>query len=591
MLSTLCRVWARQTRRDRRPLSLAGRAFRPRLEPLEDRTVPSTVTWTSTTSGDWADGANWSSGSTPGVNDDVVIDVVGVTVTHSSGSDSVHSLTTSSDLALTGGSIAFSTTCKVDGTLELNGGTLDLLNKTLDGSGTVTNQSGSSWTLTHSVIKPSLVNQGILEARSGVDIQGRFSNQNGATLREVGDGTGTVDFQVLRVANGFTNDGLIELTGNTGYISSLGVTSGTLTNASDGTIHALAGNGGGRTLNAQLDNEGTLTVDAALNVNLGSNASAVNNGTITLGDGDLSFNGTDSTTTVTNSGTLSIGSGRTLSVQSGGTQFSHTGGSITGTGTLHLNGVSASFTGDFNTNGVNLYLENSTTYGSTGTLTVSADSTLTLFRSPTVAATVENAGTVLAEGSPSITGTYTSDAGSTIRVLGNRWTFGSTLTLAGGFTNHGLIQLSSVDGAYGAALALSTGTLTNGSDGTIDVLAGTGGSRSITADLDNQGSLSLHASLLTVTGNFTQESGGSLSVAVGGTQAGTNYGQLAVSGTASLDGTLSVNLVNGFTPVRGTGFQVVTFPAGNGSGTFATLDDGGVFTASYNTGDVTLVAN
>src|SRR5262249_16154382 len=92
MLSTLRRLL---TPRTRRPSLLVRRAFRPRLESLEDRTVPS-VNWISTTSGDWADGTNWSSGSQPGANDDVVINVSGVTVTHSSGNDSVHSLTNSS---------------------------------------------------------------------------------------------------------------------------------------------------------------------------------------------------------------------------------------------------------------------------------------------------------------------------------------------------------------------------------------------------------------------------------------------------------------------------------------------------------------
>jgi hypothetical protein len=589
MLSTLRRLL---TPRTRRPFSLVRRAFRPRLESLEDRTVPSTVTWISNASGDWADGTNWSSGSQPGATDDVVINVSGVTVTHSSGNDSVHSLTNSSDLVLSGGSLAFTTTFRVDGTMELNGGTLSLDNKTLDGTGTVTNESGSSWTMRASVIKPSLVNQGTLEARSGVDIQGSLSNQNGATLREVGDGTGTVNFQILRVANGFTNDGLIELDGQTGYISSLQVTSGTLVNASDGTIHALAGNGGGRTLNAQLDNEGTLTVDAPLDVNMGTNDADVNNGTITVSGGDLSFNAAGSSNSFTNTGDMSISADRTLTVQFGGMSFSQNSGSITGSGTLHLYGVSASFSGDFNTNGLNLYLEgDSTTYSSTGTLTVSSDSTLTLFRSPTVSAAVENAGTMVVKGSPSITGTYTSDTGSTIRVLGNLWTNASTLTLTGGFTNHGLIQLSSVDGAYDSALALTNGTLINSTDGTIEILTGTGGSRSISANLTNQGTLSLHTSLLSVSGNFTQTADGDLSIQVGGTQVGTNPAPLAVSGSAAFDGTLTVTLINGFTPTSGSSFKIVTF-TGNGSGTFATLDgDGSLFTPNYNTADVTLVAN
>lgn len=42
------------------------------LEQLEDRTVPSTITWTAG-DGDWGNGANWSGGNVPGPADDAVI--------------------------------------------------------------------------------------------------------------------------------------------------------------------------------------------------------------------------------------------------------------------------------------------------------------------------------------------------------------------------------------------------------------------------------------------------------------------------------------------------------------------------------------
>src|SRR6516225_8000083 len=71
-------------------------SFRPRLQVLEDRTVPATVSWSNPAGGDWSVASNWSTGTLPGPNDDVVIDspISGATITRGSGStDSIHSLT------------------------------------------------------------------------------------------------------------------------------------------------------------------------------------------------------------------------------------------------------------------------------------------------------------------------------------------------------------------------------------------------------------------------------------------------------------------------------------------------------------------
>src|SRR5262245_16939811 len=73
------------------------------LERLEDRTVPSTVTWIGPTSGgDWDTPAYWSSGTVPGTStypvsnatlDDVVIPA-NVTISHPQNySESINSLT------------------------------------------------------------------------------------------------------------------------------------------------------------------------------------------------------------------------------------------------------------------------------------------------------------------------------------------------------------------------------------------------------------------------------------------------------------------------------------------------------------------
>jgi hypothetical protein len=52
--------------------------------------------------------------------------------------------------------------------------------------------------------------------------------------------------------------------------------------------------------------------------------------------------------------------------------------------------------------------------------------------------------------------------------------------------------------------------------------------------------------ILTIVGDYTQTSGGVLVVEIGGLNPGTDFDQLNITGQATLDGTLTVNLINGF---------------------------------------------
>ena len=62
---------------------------------------------------------------------------------------------------------------------------------------------------------------------------------------------------------------------------------------------------------------------------------------------------------------------------------------------------------------------------------------------------------------------------------------------------------------------------------------------------------------------------------------------LAISGSANLGGTIDVSLINGFTPMTGETFTVLT--AGSGvSGIFLTIDAPPSITVSYTTDSVVL---
>ncbi len=66
------------------------------------------------------------------------------------------------------------------------------------------------------------------------------------------------------------------------------------------------------------------------------------------------------------------------------------------------------------------------------------------------------------------------------------------------------------------------------------------------------------------TGAFAQTAAGTTRVDIGGTAA-TQFGLVAVTGSATLAGTLDVQFVGGFTPVAGNSFQVMTYASASGA--------------------------
>jgi hypothetical protein len=117
----------------------------------------------------------------------------------------------------------------------------------------------------------------------------------------------------------------------------------------------------------------------------------------------------------------------------------------------------------------------------------------------------------------------------------------------------------------------STGTkvMLNGGDAVeIDANAQASVSGAVTGDVSNGGTLNLGGpGVLNVTGNYTQLATATLALGLGGTTAGTQFDQLNVSGTATLDGTLTATSLGGFVAPPGSTFPVLTF--GQRAGDFA----------------------
>ena len=159
----------------------------------------------------------------------------------------------------------------------------------------------------------------------------------------------------------------------------------------------------------------------------------------------------------------------------------------------------------------------------------------------------------------------------------------------GGQLTAGIINVS--NGVWTAAVTNSSGTL-QGSTVVPAIFGGNFTSSTLTQNAGTlaPGDLGYSGKTIITNGNYVLAAGGTLAIDLGGTTAstafqdGTNsadYDNIAVTGTgsATLNGSLSVSLINGFTPVATNSFVILT-NGGILSGTFANLTAGRVTLAN-----------
>ena len=315
---------------------------------------------------------------------------------------------------------------------------------------------------------------------------------------------------------------------------SLLLSQGTLDN--EGTLVAAAGAGGARAVAANVYNQGTIEIGAD-----------------TLIGGPFGI--------VENWGELHVGAGAELTFDENQIFFAQ------GAGALDIEGAFALRSGNF-------YFMGGTVTG----VPVITDSYLNL--STDAPLTAELRGTTTLYGNVSASQTLiVHDAGGAGVLQTDTGTY---------LGNAGTIVLETVEGPNPVSLLVPQGSLDN--QGTITVAAGTGGARTIAADLFNEGMLSLaiptdlvsqgaaHANSgtiaiagdpspgsLAVSGDFYQFSPGALNVQIGGVpQAGD---PISISGNAGLDGALNVETLGDLCPE--TSFEVVAY--GSHSGEFASI--------------------
>jgi RHS repeat-associated protein len=394
---------------------------RPIFELLESRHLLSAVIWDAGGDGaSWNDRFNWSGDTLPSANDDVMINVAGnptITYSAASGASTIHSLSVSNGLVITGGSLSVTTDVNSTNNLTLSSGTLNVL-----GQMTITTffvGTGGNGDVVN--------NATIVQGNSG---QGVVANPFSATFNNVTFDAnvvaGNVSVSNVTVNGTFTSNGDLNFNNGdqtlagTGNVllnnSNLGFNgTGTLTVAPTLKIHGY-GNVG-----TPLVNQGTIEADSAGHVlNLGS---LTNNGTLRA----------------TNGGSLSI-----LSLQ----------GSL-GSLSLSGSGSSASLGGSYTID---------------QGLTVPASDTVSLGGTWSSAAPMNISGTLNLGGSFSTAGLdlpQFSNSGGQVNLTGILDNSGTTLPLTSAtgswYLKGGTIDGGSITGAVGASLQIA-----NGAQGTLN---------------------------------------------------------------------------------------------------------------------------
>jgi hypothetical protein len=378
---------------------------------------------------------------------------------------------------------------EVSGGTTITGGTL---------AGTIAHTSGAAYLTDITNLGTYTIFNG-----AGTTINGTITNNGTITLGSSGSTTG------LYMANALlTGTGTLSLSDSTGNVVLTGRNYARLTND---TLHTIEGSG---------------------SIGSGGHATTFTNlGTVRANQGTplYLYGG------ATNNGTFEAKSGSTLVATnltnlSGGTL---TGGTYAASGTIRL-------PGNISVNAATILLDGA------GAQLVNSSNTNALggFASNSGVFTIKNGKNLTTVGQLSNTGTVTVGTGSSLSV-GNG---SAAYTQSAGAT--------AIDGVLTAgSIILNGGTLS--------------GNGVINAPVTSSLALAPGASpgRLTINGDYVQTAAGSLLIEIGGYVQGSEYDHLDVNGNAALAGTLKVDLWNGFAPIAGSYFDILT--AGSIGGTFS----------------------
>jgi hypothetical protein len=508
------------------------------LAPLAARAQ--TVNWIGANNGVWNTPANWSPGSVPGTTSDVVNATSNAIQINSAGQETVQSLTTSGLLRLNSGALTITgaTTFSAGGSLLRNGGTLK--DTTLTNSSSVSFSSATNiWDNVTLGVGQNLTLNGVtdsfLQIRNGLSINsGRkidFTSANVSKALEIdtfGQNSSTY------ALNNLTLDFGADLQGFGRYLRF-----GTSSAVSGATSTLILGSN----LIIQGDSFDLGTTSSTLSSGTPSTRTLVNQATINSTSG--TWNIGDGNLTIVNDGTISATGAFPTSFFVRGASVVNTASGVirsAASSTSQIRGA-LSNAGLIETTAGNLSMSGST-FSNTGTIRSSNNGNIAIGNS-----------------------TATSNAGNIITTsISSNISFNTDITnLSGGsIVNNGRFRV------FNGSLILAGGTLS----GTGTVISDPG---NVSGQLFNTGGIvspGNSAGMLTIQSGYQQSGTGTLLIELGGTSAG-QFDVLAVTGMASLGGTLELTQLAGFSVADGQSFDILT--ADNGiTGSFTTIHTTGI---------------
>lgn len=521
------------------------------------------------------------------------------------------------------------------GTIFAEAGNVGLRNGVTITGGTLNSNSGSGiYCDTVSANIANLTNAGSLNVQSGVQLNGSGTIVNNGTINiNYNQGGATTSFNasdnltlagtgLLQMSQGgawadlITAPGKTVTNATTHTIQGRGQISGELIN--NGNVIANWGNATLELLGAVKTNNATIksgfsssvlsirdcTVNQSANGTINAEAGNVGlRGTAVINGGKLESQatfghyvdaGAPTVSGVTNLGNLNVQSGITLKVGSSG---------LVNNGALNINYNQAAANtlllaeADCTISGTGLIQLSQA--GSWAQITANTGATITLDPGLTIQGrgqlngSIINRATITANWGSSVLEINPAGGGFRNRGGLNSGPSAATLTINNAtlFTNETggtfttlASHVSTVNGGDYKQTGGSTivnGQLNVSGGNKVDIVGGTlGGSGIVNAPVANNGtgeaSPGNSAGKLRIQGTYTQGANAKALIELGGTTQTTQYDLLEVTGTASLNGTLRLKLINGFTPTPADTFTIVTGGSVTGSFSSVTVEGGSI---------------